>query len=83
MMTTTYTGQTRTAAETDEQLLQMRPKQTLGNKIFAFARAKPLGAVSAVILLFTVLAAVVSFVAPWVLPHDPLTFPTISSCSLH
>ena len=74
-MTTIHSGQTLTVSEADEQLLQMRPKQTLTRKIIAFARAKPLGAVSAVILLFTVLAAVLSFVAPVILPHDPLEFP--------
>ena len=71
----THTGPTLTAAAPDDQLLQMRPKQTLGKKIIAFTRAKPLGAISAVILLLTVLAAVISFVAPAVLPHNPLEFP--------
>ena len=75
MMTMTHTGPTLTAEASDDQLLQMRPKQTLGKKIISFTRAKPLGAISAVILLLTVLAAVTSFVAPGVLPHNPLEFP--------
>ena len=50
----------------------MRPRQTQVQKIIAFSRSKPLGAVSAVIIILTILAAAVSYVVPGVLPHDPL-----------
>ena len=71
-MTTTNTGQGMTAADAEGQLLEMRPRQTQLQKIVAFSRSKPLGAVSAVIILVTILAAVISYVVPGVLPHDPL-----------
>ena len=72
-MTTTNTGQGATiAADAEAQLLDMRPRQTRVQKIVAFSRSKPLGAVSAVIILLTILAAAVSYAIPGVLPHDPL-----------
>ena len=71
-MTTTNTGQGLTVADAEAQLLEMRPRQTQLQKIAAFSRSKPLGAVSAVIILLTILAAVISYVVPGILPHDPL-----------
>ena len=71
-MTTTNTGQGLAVADAEAQLLEMRPRQTRVQKIVAFSRSKPLGAVSAVIILLTILAAVVSYALPGVLPHDPL-----------
>ena len=71
-MTTTNTGQGLAVADAEAQLLEMRPKQTQLQKIVAFSRSKPLGAVSAVIILLTILAAVVSYAVPGILPHDPL-----------
>ncbi len=72
-MTTTNTGQTLSAAPAaDAQLLDMRPRQTLGQKIIAFSRSKPLGAISAAIIILTILAAVVSYAVPGILPNDPL-----------
>ena len=61
-MTTTNTGQGLTVADAEAQLLEMRPRQTQLQKIAAFSRSKPLGAVSAVIILLTILAAVISYV---------------------
>ena len=71
-MTTTNTGQGLAAADAESQLLEMRPKQTQIQKIVAFSRSKPLGAVSAIIILLTILAAVISYAIPGILPHDPL-----------
>ncbi len=71
-MTTTNTGQGMAIADADSQLLEMRPRQTRLQKLVAFSRSKPLGAISAVIILLTILAAGVSYVVPSVLPHDPL-----------
>ena len=71
-MATTNTGQGLTVADADAQLLEMRPRQTQFQKVVAFSRSKPLGAVSAVIILLTILAAVISYVVPGILPHDPL-----------
>ncbi|MXZ91700.1 MAG: ABC transporter permease [Chloroflexi bacterium] len=71
-MATTNTGQGLTVADADAQLLEMRPRQTQLQKVVAFSRSKPLGAVSAVIILLTILAAVISYVVPGILPHDPL-----------
>ncbi len=70
----TNTGQTLpgAVAPAGEPALDMRPRQTQLQKIVSFARSKPLGAVSAVIILLTILAAAVSYVVPGVLPHDPL-----------
>ena len=44
----------------------------LGKKIISFARVKPLGAISAVIILVTILSAMVSYAIPGILPNDPL-----------
>ena len=71
-MTTSNTGQGLAVADAEAQLLEMRPRQTQMQKLVSFARSKPLGAVSAVIILVTILAAAVSYVVPAVLPHDPL-----------
>ena len=71
-MTTTNTGQGMAIADADAQMLEMRPRQTRLQKVVAFSRSKPLGAVSAIIILLTILAAVVSYVVPGTLPHDPL-----------
>ena len=72
-MTTTNTGQTLSSAPAaNDLLLDMRPRQTLGKKIINFARVKPLGAISAVIILVTILSAMVSYAIPGILPNDPL-----------
>ena len=71
-MTTTNTGQGLAVPDAEAQLLDMRPRQTQVQKLIAFAKSKPLGAVSAVIILLTILAAAVSYAVPAVLPHDPL-----------
>lgn len=71
-MTTTNAVQTVAEGEVEFQLQGMRPRQTQIQKIAAFSRSKPLGAVSAVIIIVTILAAAVSYVFPGILPHDPL-----------
>ncbi len=71
-MTTTNTARTMASGEAEFQLQGMRPRQSRAQKIVAFSRSKPLGAVSAVIIIVTILAAAVSYVVPGVLPHDPL-----------
>ena len=71
-MTTINAGQGLSVADGDAQLLDMRPRQTQAQKLVSFARTKPLGAVSAVIILVTILAAAVSYAIPGILPHDPL-----------
>ena len=71
-MTTTDTGRGLAIADSDAPLLELRPRQTRMQKLASFARSKPLGAVSAVIILLTILAAAVSYTVPAVLPHDPL-----------
>ncbi len=71
-MTTSNTVQTVVEGEVEFQLQGMRPRQSRLEKIIAFSRSKPLGAVSAVIIILTILAAAVSYVFPGVLPHDPL-----------
>ena len=71
-MTTTNTARMTADGEAEFQIQGMRPRQTRVQKIVAFSRSKPLGAVSAVIILLTILAAAVSYVFPGVLPHDPL-----------
>ena len=71
-MTTINAGQGLSVADGDAQLLDMRPRQTQVQKLVNFARTKPLGAVSAVIILLTILAAAVSYAIPGILPHDPL-----------
>ena len=71
-MTTTNTAQVMADGDAELQLQGMRPRQSRVQKVVAFSRSKPLGAVSAVIILLTILAAAVSYVFPGVLPHDPL-----------
>ena len=71
-MTTTNTARIAADGEAEFQLQGMRPRQTRVQKIVDFSRSKPLGAVSAVIILITILAAAVSYVVPGILPHDPL-----------
>ncbi len=71
-MTTINAGQGLSVADGDAQLLDMRPRQTQVQRLVNFARTKPLGAVSAVIILLTILAAAVSYAIPGILPHDPL-----------
>ena len=71
-MTTANTVRMTADGEGELQLQGMRPRQTQMQKIVGFSRSKPLGAVSAVIILITILAAAVSYVVPGVLPHDPL-----------
>ena len=71
-MTTTNTAQVMADGDADLQLQGMRPRQSRVQKVVAFSRSKPLGAVSAVIIILTILAAGVSYVFPGVLPHDPL-----------
>ena len=71
-MTTPNTGQTLSpaaAAAGEQQLVDMRPKQGLGKKLVSFCRSKPLGAISAAIIILTVLTAVF---APVIAPYDPL-----------
>ena len=63
------TGQTAEPATVDAQLLDIRPKQTTVQKVISFARTKPLGAVSAGIIILTMLTAIT---APVITPHDPL-----------
>ncbi|MCE2499398.1 MAG: ABC transporter permease [Dehalococcoidia bacterium] len=71
-MTTINAGQGLTVADGDAHVLDMRPRQTQVQKLVNFARTKPLGAVSAVIILLTILAAGISYAIPGILPHDPL-----------
>lgn len=47
----------------------LRPRQSVGRRIGSFCRSKPLGAVSAAIVILTVFAAML---APVVAPYDPL-----------
>ena len=71
-MTTTNTAARPLERESDDPVLQeMRPRQTRTQKVTSFCRSKPLGAVSAAIILLTILAAAISFVVPGALPHDP------------
>ena len=70
-MTTTNTGQGMAVADAEAQLLEMHPRQTRVDRLVNFAKSKPLGAVSAVIILLTIVAAAVSYAVPAVLPHDP------------
>ena len=71
-MTTPNTGQTLSpaaAAAGESQLVDMRPKQGVGKKLVNFCRTKPLGAISAAIIILTILTAVF---APVIAPYDPL-----------
>ena len=67
-MTTTNTGRAAPGV-TEEAQLDLRPKQGIGKKISTFCRTKPLGAVSAAIIILTVLTAIF---APVIAPYDPL-----------
>ena len=72
-MTTTNREQSLPApSSATDQHLEMRPRQAVGQKLLSFARSKPLGAISAVIVIITILAAGVSYAVPGVLPHHPL-----------
>ena len=72
-MTTTNTAARPLDRESDDPVLQeMRPRQTRTQKVISFCRSKPLGAISAAIIVLTILAAAVSWAAPGILPHDPL-----------
>ncbi len=69
-MTTANTGQPRpAAAAAEQQLVELRPKQSLGQKLLSFCRAKPMGAVSAAIIILVIVVAVA---APVIAPYDPL-----------
>ena len=71
-MTTANTGQTRPAAAADameQQLVDLRPKQSVGQKLLNFCRAKPMGAVSAAIIILVILVAIGADV---IAPYDPL-----------
>ena len=70
-MTTTNTGQGMAVADAEAQLLEMHPRQTRVDRLVNFAKSKPLGAVSAVIILLTIVVAAVSYAVLAVLPHDP------------
>ena len=63
------TGQTAEPAAVDAQLLDMRPKRTVAQGLVSFARTKPLGAISAGIIILTILTAITS---PVITPHNPL-----------
>ena len=65
---TTNTGQAAPGI-TEEQQLDIRPKQGTLKRIGAFCRTKPLGAVSAAIIILTIFTAVF---APLIAPYDPL-----------
>jgi peptide/nickel transport system permease protein len=67
-MTTTNTGQAAPGI-TEEQQLDIRPKQGAGKRVATFCRTKPLGAVSAAIIILTIFTAVF---APLIAPYDPL-----------
>ncbi len=55
---------------TAEQLAsQVRPKRTLAQNLTRFARRKPLGAISAVVLILLILTAIF---APVIATHDPI-----------
>ena len=66
-MTTTSTGRPAASAAGDE-LQDIRPKQSVGKKLLNFCRTKPLGAISAAIIILTVLTAIA---APVIAPYDP------------
>lgn len=65
---TTNTGQAAPRV-TEEQQLDIRPKQGAVQRVAAFCRTKPLGAVSAGIIILTIFTAVF---APLIAPYDPL-----------
>ena len=70
-MTTANTEQSRpaAAAAAEQQLVDMRPKQSLVQKLVSFCRSKPMGAVSAAIIIVVILVAIT---APVIAPYDPL-----------
>ncbi|CAI8005340.1 Glutathione transport system permease protein GsiD [Geodia barretti] len=60
----------RNAAALDAgTLVNMRPRPTWYGNIMRFCRSKPLGGISAAIIILTLVAAVL---APVIVPHDPL-----------
>jgi peptide/nickel transport system permease protein len=63
------TGQTAEPAAVDAQLLDMRSKRTVAQGVVSFVRTKPLGAISAGIIILTILTAITS---PVITPYDPL-----------
>ena len=65
-MTTTNTGQPTAVA--GDQLQDFRPKQGTGRRVANFCRTKPLGAISAAIIIVTIILAVG---APVIAPYDP------------
>ena len=64
-VTSTSIGQDETAAD----LIEVRPKRSLIDNLKRFARRKPLGAISAVVLI---LLALVALFAPLIAPYDPI-----------
>ncbi len=66
-MTTTNTGSPPAIAAA--QLQDVRPKQTTAKKVANFCRSKPLGAVSAAVIIITLVLAIG---APVIAPYDPL-----------
>ena len=67
-MTTTNTGRAAPGVAAEPQL-DVRPKQGVVKRVGAFCRTKPLGAVSAAIIILTILTAIF---APFIAPYDPL-----------
>ena len=67
-MTTTNTGRASPGVAAEPQL-DVRPKQGVAQRVGAFCRTKPLGAISAAIIILTILTAIF---APIIAPYDPL-----------
>ena len=67
-MTTTNTGRAAPGVAAEPQL-DVRPKQGVAKRVGAFCRTKPLGAISAAIIILTILTAIF---APLIAPYDPL-----------
>ena len=57
------------AAVDEAAILDMRPRQTWHGSVLRFCRTKPLGGISAGIIILTILAAIFS---PLIVPHNPL-----------
>ena len=74
-MAISNTPQTMSGAGADPQLLDYSPRDGILQRLWGFAKKKPVGAVSGVIILVTVVTAVLSYAVPGILPHDPLEFP--------
>ena len=74
-MAISNTPQTVSGAGADPRLLDDRPRDGIMQKLWGFSRRKPVGAVSGVIILVTIVTAVLTFAIPGILPHDPLEFP--------